>query len=147
MVPGPLDSAFPARGEQAKYAAARHVAFRGQSGRLENRRGKVHLTDEVADDPTAREPFRPSNGQGNPRTVVVEVGLGAGKRHSVVARDYDHRAVQLPPSFQEGQDLGQLAVEPTDLKVVVQDVASNLRDVGKKGGNSDVLQTQPAGEA
>ena len=61
----------------------------------------------------------PADGERHVNTGVVEVHLGAGERHAVVAGDHHERVVGLAGVFEEFQHRAHVAVEPLDLQVVV----------------------------
>ena len=142
-----IDSALIPRLEHVEETATGHFGQWLETGGLEDCRCNIDQTDEIGHHALGGHSFRPANGEGHTRAEIVQVGLGAGERHAVVACHDDDGVGQLIALLQERNDFPELAVEALDLEVVVQEVATNFGHVGKEVGHAHVIEAQPAGQA
>jgi len=99
VVASGVDAAVFTGLQQRQQAAACHIAWNLDSGGLEDGRGYVDQADEVGDHAAAWDTCGPADGQRNTGPVVVEVRLGARKRHAVVTGDDDDGIRELTSLF------------------------------------------------
>jgi serine/threonine protein kinase HipA of HipAB toxin-antitoxin module len=114
-----------------------------QAGRFEHGGSDVGEADEGVRRAAAFDLGGPADGERLARAAVVAVGLAAGEGHAVVA-GHDHQRVRRPArGLERLEHLAQVAVEPLDREVVVQQVAPDLGRIGEIGRDDHVLDLHP----
>ena len=89
-----IGTRFP-RGQQAEEGSAGHFRRGRHPGRVEKGWREIHEADEVVRRAAGLHPLAPANRQRYAHTVLVQVCLGARKRHAVVARHHDNGVFQF----------------------------------------------------
>src|SRR6267142_52495 len=77
------------------------------------------------------------------KAVLVNLAFDKGKRHAVIGRGDNQRAVELARGFQDLQRLANLRVAPLDLDGIIGQIAANNFSVGQKCRDLDLFQLLP----
>ena len=101
---------------------------------LEDRRRQVYESHRIDHVTPTLDSVWPHDGQRHVHAELVAVGLGTRKSHAVVRRHDDQGVVEFAKFIELLQRLGQMRIEPLDLDVVVENIASNFRCVRQESG-------------
>src|SRR5207245_5576131 len=73
----------------------------------------------------------PADRQRHARAAIIDVGLRAGERHTVVRRHDDDRVVELTRAFECLDDVPKISIESLNLEIVVEQILPHVGGVGQ----------------
>ena len=148
-------NAFPPRVHPSRTLALQNIEETPGShgrGRLQTRSlqeggREVGQADKVVYRAACRHFRTPADGQRNVGSIPINVRFGPGERKTIVTGDHHEGVIQFAGVFQDAEHASQLGIEPFDFERIIEQVAADLRRIGKPCGKANIFQPLPCPHA